>query len=100
MTKAKINLNDLTQAHLDEAMAQLGMNTYRAPCIIGTLIPKDVREDVTFPQHTGINGDHIKEFVEFPPEQLDDLTELQDRFDNGDWDGVLAVASKYMEPVV
>jgi len=100
MPKTKIDLNDLTQAHLDEARAKLGMQTYRAPCIIGTLIPKEVREDPDFPQSAGINGERIKQFVEYPLEQFDDLTKLQDRFDSGDWYGVLEVAHKYIkEPV-
>lgn len=101
MTKTKIDLNDLTEDHLDACRPHLGVQAYNAPCIIGTLIPKEVREESGFPQGVGINSERIKQFLDFPPEQYDDLTELQNRFDSADWDGVLKVARKYvpdMEP--
>jgi len=98
MQKTKIDLNDLTQAHLDECRPHMGVEAYKAPCVIGTLLPKEVREDPEFPQYIGINSERIKAFVEFIPEQLDDLTELQYHFDSSNWKGVLTVAAKYMEP--
>lgn len=43
--KAKINLDQLTQAHVDEAMVNFGVGcNYAAPCIIGTLVHPDKRE--------------------------------------------------------
>lgn len=101
MPRVKIDLNDLTQAHLDECRPHLGRDcTYRAPCIIGTLIPKDLREDPIFPQHAGINGIRITHFLELVPDQVNDLALLQDAFDSGDWFALMEVASKYVkEPV-
>lgn len=39
-----IDLNQLTQAHVDEAMdARYGTCCYEGPCIIGTLVPEHLR---------------------------------------------------------
>ena len=101
MHRVKLDLNDLTQAHLDECRPHCGWGcTYDAPCIIGTLIPKDVREDPAMPQHSGINGGRIQKFVRTIPEQMPDLVALQDAFDSGDWDRLVAVASKYVKELV
>ena len=100
MARVKIDLNDLTQAHLDECRPHLADGRYCAPCIVGTLIPKEMREDPDFPQHAGINGIRITHFLELVPEQVNDLALIQDAFDSGDWFALMEIASKYVkEPV-
>lgn len=100
MPRIKIDLNDLTQAQLDECRPHLGTGRYDAPCVIGTFLPKEVRDDPFFPQHSAINGNRIQKFVEVVPGQMDDLVNLQDAFDSACWFDVLAIASKYIkEPV-
>jgi hypothetical protein len=97
MTRIVIDLNNLTQDHLDECRPHLGVSRYRAPCIIGTLIPQEEREDSFFPQGAGINSASILDYLTVIPDQMDDLKALQSCFDNDDWSGVLKVAAKYIE---
>ena len=44
MNPIKIDLRDLTDAHVEQALNRRGQCLYTAPCIIGTLIPEDQRE--------------------------------------------------------
>lgn len=99
----KIDLRDLTQAHLDEAVPHMGKCSYASPCIIGSLIPvehreafdnrnRELKEHGILSQPTvGILA-HAK-LIEFAdPEQQDAAAELQEYFDNDREDNLVGAA--------
>lgn len=101
-TSIHIDLRNLTEDHLYEAFKWLGECDYAAPCIIGTLMTETERTLLSEMLATSIAdeiGPVIKRgLVTIPPEQLEDAERMQDCFDSYDWDGVLTIARKYMEP--
>lgn len=82
----KINLLDLTEAHLKEALPHLGACHYASPCIIGTLIPVEHRERLD--NHGEFGSPMINQLVkegvvEFADErQARIAANMQTRFDN------------------
>jgi len=106
MTPIHIDLRDLTQAHVDEAMPHLGACHYASPCIIGTLIPKDRRAELdAFTMKDGSTGSPgISLLIErgvivLPVEQYHQAETLQDEFDIADQDPArfLKLAAKWVE---
>ncbi len=92
MPNIKIDLRDLTPAHLEEAKPNMGKHRYHSPCIIGTLIPPEQR------RMRGIKQTHditVQPF-EFPEGQRLIALELQEAFDSRDWDRVLEIAEPYI----
>lgn len=93
MTPIKIDLRNLTQAHVDEALNHLGECLYSAPCIIGTLIPVKDRDRLDYaPDYGGGGILHLARdgHVEFPDDaQRDDAYEIQKAFDIGSRDTFL-----------
>lgn len=100
MEPIKIDLRDLTEAHLEAAKPHVGSCRYSAPCIIGTLIPEGRRGEIDD------SDDHIPSSrvhplweqgsISIPEDQEDDATAIQERFDEGDWVEVEAIARKWM----
>lgn len=101
----KLDLRNLTQAHIDEALPKIGQCKYAAPCIIGTLMPEDVRERFDNTDENGLMAGLVgasgyqldqnpvigelvsQDLVEFPDDRQRDLaSELQMAFDN---DGII-----------
>lgn len=80
----KIDLRNLTQDKVDEALPHVGSCSYEAPCIIGTLLPPEKR--FVFDAVGGgmsIRSLELDGFVEFLDEQQRELAcELQQAFDN------------------
>ena len=90
----KLDLRNLTQAHIDEAMPHLGQCLYSAPCIIGTLIPEHQRE-----KFDNLNGELeyiddlpmiselvAQDLIEFPDDVQAGLAKtLQLAFDNKEY---------------
>lgn len=76
-----INLDDLTQTHIDECAPKLGDCTYSAPCIIGTLVPPAERKRLgAFRLGRLIAADSVS----VSRDQLDEANRLQMAFDTGD----------------
>lgn len=94
MTKIKIDLRDLTPAHLEEAKPHMGRCRYDSPCIIGSLIPEEQRSDPAIIQHRGVQSIGV---FELELEQIPDLMKIQEYFDDHDWNGVLEIARRYMK---
>ncbi len=84
-----INLDDLTQAHIDEAAPHIGKCTYSAPCIIGALMTPKEREAAdkprvgcrASPMINSLVDDHRVRLAD--PDQLQELSDLQYAFDTG-----------------
>ena len=96
MTKIKLDLRDLTPAHLEEAKPHMGKCRYHSPCIIGSLIPPDKR------RMRGIKQTHdlSQQPFEFPDDQVIDAQNMQNAFDENRWDKVVEIANRYMkEPI-
>jgi hypothetical protein len=98
--KIKIDLNNLTRAHLDECVSHLGACQYDAPCIIGTLMSPADRRRLAF-EVAGTLEDEIAALVSaglitIPAEQLKDAKALQKAFDESYWSDLVSVASKYI----
>jgi hypothetical protein len=95
----KIDLNNLTQAHVDEAMPNMGECTYASPCIIGTLIPKGMRENL---DRAYIGQPNVSQLVDmgliqFPnEEQAKDAREIQEAFDEQNEDLFRELIAKYL----
>ena len=95
----KIDLNNLTQKHLDECKPHVGNRcTYSAPCIIGTLIPVNERGACDAHSSSSIGTLVTYDVLKVPAEQLDDARKLQSAFDCDNWDLVTQIASKYIDP--
>ena len=77
----RIDLNDLTQAHVNECAPYLGKCSYDAPCIIGTLLPVEVRKEFG---GMSIYSLIVGGWVSAPKEQENEIEELQGAFDDGD----------------
>lgn len=93
----RIDLRDLTEAHLAECLPHIGQCRYSEPCIIGTLIPADERARLD-PED---GSDGIEELVrrgviEIPNSQLEDAAFMQARFDGGDLDDVVRAARRWI----
>src|SRR3546814_13080381 len=86
-----INLDDLTQAHIDQAAPHIRQCTYSSPCIIGALMTPEQREVAD--KHIGldasgtsteistlVNEGHV---VLVDPDQLTEVQEIQSAFDAG-----------------
>lgn len=97
----KIDLNDLTQAHWDACIAKIGDQCrYAAPCIIGTLIPEDRREDLDDGELTQGNssiGVLISEqLVSISDGQDYDARHMQTAFDCGQTSDLADLVRKYV----
>lgn len=110
MSPLKLDLNNLTAAHLAAAEPNchaLGaICEYAAPCIIGTLIPEDQR--LRLDNHNDELGDNFGEqpqigslidagLVEFPEGQRADAEQMQTAFDSGNWEQVVELAKPYIK---
>lgn len=73
-----INLMDLTEDKIAEAMPHIGACRYDAPCIIGTLIPVKYREGL---EGRGILNMCSEGLIEMPREQWSLAHKLQSSFD-------------------
>lgn len=91
--KIKIDLRDLTQAHLDECAPALGQCYNTAPCIIGTLMTPDERNYRPCGSVLTLRSDGI---LEIPDEQIEDAMRMQWAFDQSRWDDLLVIAHKYI----
>ena len=91
-----IDLRDLTQAHVDEAMPHMGERRYRAPCIIGVLVPKRRRAAL---DSTGlvVSGLIAEGRVELPPRQMFAAIDLQRAFDNAQRNLFLELVKPWVE---
>jgi len=83
----KIDLRDLTDAHVAQALPHLGKCSYSAPCIIGTLLTQDARERFDKSSIIGLSsavGGLIEDgLLTLPDEQRVLATALQRAFDSG-----------------
>lgn len=91
--KIKIDLRDLTQAHLDACAPVLGQCFNTAPCIIGTLMTPDERSYRPCGSVLTLRSDGI---LEIPDEQVEDAMDMQRAFDQSRWDDLIAIANKYI----
>lgn len=92
MKTIALDLRDLTAEKLEEAKPHMGKCRYHSPCIIGTLIPPDLR------RMRGIKQTHnlsVQPFT-FPAEQVLDAFRLQEAFDTHNWDLVTLIAKPYI----
>lgn len=84
-TSITLDLNDLTQANVDEAMPHMGACSYSSPCIIGSLMTPEQRE--TLAATAGYDTTDINALVEegviafADPDQLIHAMALQELFD-------------------
>jgi hypothetical protein len=104
----EINLNDLTPARLEECKPFMGKRDYGSPCIIGSLMTPNERAELVHwlelkERNTGryLHEDYAKALIMagtliVPSGQQEDVQNLQEYFDNKDWESVLEIASKYM----
>jgi hypothetical protein len=101
----QLDLNNLTATHLAEAKPHCGdFCRYRAPCILGTIVPEEQREtldntDLTHPDlpDSAIGTLLQNRFVSFPNKsQEHDAIAMQAAFDAGSWDEVEQIASRYV----
>lgn len=77
----KIDLCDLTEAHLEEALPHMGACKYASPCIIGTLMPKNKAASLDR-DNTNIAALIAEGRVEMPEGQANLATRLQKAFDD------------------
>jgi hypothetical protein len=105
MSVLQLDLNNLTPAHLAEAKPHCGdYCRYFAPCIIGTIVPKEQRRtlDYSDTEHPNLADSAIgtllqNRFVSFPNKgQEKDAIAMQAAFDAGDWDDVEQIAERYI----
>ena len=92
--KIKIDLRDLTQAHLDECAPVLGSCSNSAPCIIGTLMTPDERN---YRPLASVGSLRREDILEIPDEQVEDAMRMQWAFDQSRWDDLLVIANKYVK---
>lgn len=96
-----IDLNNLTQAHIDEAAPNIRECTYSSPCIIGALMAPEERTSAD----KSVTGDevgsaHIGGLVRAgrvvlaDPEQLRELEQLQTAFDHGNVDDLIKLLDR------
>lgn len=79
-----LDLRDLTDAHLAEALPHIAACRYSAPCIIGSLLTPEQRtllDNVTPHNIDNVDSLVAKGFITFPEGQLELATSLQDFFD-------------------
>jgi hypothetical protein len=93
----KIDLRDLTQAHLDECAPALGTCSNAAPCIIGTLMTRDERNYRLFASVVSLKKEGV---LEIPDDQYVDAIAMQAAFDQSRWDDLVAIADKYIKKEV
>jgi len=102
MLPIKIDLNDLTPAHLEACKPHMGSCEYNSPCVIGTLMEPKQREwlaaEVPMMPLDEVGPLVHRGLISIPEEQLKDAEFLQAAFDTDNWDGVLQIAAKYMRP--
>ena len=77
----KIDLCDLTEAHLEEALPHMGACSYASPCIIGTLMPKRKRKGFDCSGGISIEALLDEEQVSLPKGQAKLAIRLQSAFD-------------------
>ena len=97
----KLDLHNLTEEKIAEAMTNIGKCTYSSPCIIGALMTPEQRKlcDQAMPMEfagmfwtptgAGVAGlDQLinRCIVSFPADQVDVAISLQDKFDTADFD--------------
>lgn len=75
----KLDLRDLTPEHFAEAENSGTRCNYVGPCIIGTLMPSEMRERAD--EYGPLRYLLKSKFASFPPEQAADAAELQSAFD-------------------
>ncbi len=91
-----IDLRNLTPAHLAAALHHLGACAYRAPCIIGTLMPKEFREQIP-PQGARVGTLVDRGLVVLPRDQRKAAEDLQKAFDNSDSELVAELAQPWLD---
>lgn len=88
MTAYQLDLRDLDDEKIDEALPHMDICTYRAPCIIGTLMPEYLRDscdEADMGTPAGIDKLVSEGIISFPDEVQSDLaSKLQGAFDNSD----------------
>jgi len=95
-----IDLNNLTQAHVDEAAPHIGKCTYSAPCIIGALMTPEEREAADEPLRGGHDPSAIRMLVAdcrvrlADPDQLQKLSDLQYAFDTSNTTALTRLLAK------
>ena len=122
-----IDLRNLTPEHLAASRPALGSCDYAGPCIIGSLLSEEQREllaqwIVVRWEHGSLSDMTVISPWEFrypegaveekqvdikylldegavtiPEDQVEDAVIIQELFDDGDWEGVLEIASRYMK---
>lgn len=94
-----VDLRDLTERDLETALATCGEKRcyYATPCIIGTLVPPDKRWllDEADVDETDVLTLYEKELLILPHKQLADAKAMQEAYDTGDKDALVALVSKY-----
>ena len=81
-----INLDDLTQEHIDRCAPFIGECEYDAPCIIGTLMPFEAADQIRAREFDDESIDYLvkKGAVIIPAEQEVEAKALQSAFDRHD----------------
>lgn len=89
----EIDLRNLSQEHLAQCLPKMGMCSYAAPCIIGTLLPVENRERLDNYEELeaafdGLGGTGIDDLIKsgiitIPDGQYDLACALQAAFDGG-----------------
>lgn len=82
-----IDLRDLTDEMIEQALPHMGDCKYVSPCIIGTLLPPEKRIEFDSPNVPGIAFLIADKAVEFPDGQKDIACQLQSAFDYKDREG-------------
>jgi hypothetical protein len=100
MKPIAIDLRNLTPAHLEAAKPHMGKCVYYAPCIIGSLIEPEKRQElherIRSMPHTSVSALHQAGVFTIPAYQLGDARDLQYYFDNRMWSRVEEIASRYI----
>ncbi|WOF44337.1 hypothetical protein KNJ79_05240 [Sphingopyxis indica] len=95
-----IDLNNLTQAHIDEAAPNIRECTYSSPCIIGALMTPEEQLLADRPLEDTVGSMHIGGLVKAgrvvlaDPGQLCELKQLQEAFDHGDVDDLIELLDR------
>lgn len=96
-----LDLRNLTQAHIDEALPHIGGCRYNDPCIIGTLIPVDQRK--AFDTYGPEGPSSVENLIDvgqfrFPEgEQEWAASEIQEAFDGAEREWFLELVQPWLE---
>ena len=97
MEPITIDLNDLTEEYLEFSLLNRAYGCmYSSPCIIGTLIPENLRTRLdNCSDNTTIRNLIRLGYIKLPEDQIDDAIKLQGYYDTNNDSGLEELVAKY-----